>query len=313
MADRDGPGRPLAAWRRSLRYWLSRVVVVGLVGVYVRLTIEGRDRVPPGPVLYCFNHLSWTDPFVVIAALPRRPRLFIFGPATEDMRVGTRNRVMAWTGTAVPFRPGRRGLRDAVRTVEAIFAAGSSLAIAGEGRIHVREADLLPLDEGGAFLALRAGVPLVPVAINGTSWLRFRRRVRVRIGAPVPAGDLDPARRDAVPELNRRLWLALHALVEDHPDLAPTRGFGGWLSGRFNDWLEGSREAADEARQAVLARSGGRPSPDAGAPMGARMREAPSAASGETPSRVPAGARSGLPEPVPEPRDPASGPDPGPA
>ncbi len=46
--------------------------------------------------------------------------------------------------------------------------------------------ELLPLNEGAAFFALRSGVPLVPVAINGTSWLAFGRRIRVRIGEPIP-------------------------------------------------------------------------------------------------------------------------------
>ena len=49
------------------------------------------------------------------------------------------------------------------------------------------ERDLLPLSEGAAYFALRSGVPLVPIAINGTSWLRFGSRVRVRVGEPLAA------------------------------------------------------------------------------------------------------------------------------
>ena len=56
-----------------------------------------------------------------------------------------------------------------------------------------------PLSDGVAFFALRAGVPVVPVAINGTSWLGFGRRVRVRVGEPLPIAGLDRrrGRRDA--------------------------------------------------------------------------------------------------------------------
>ena len=73
------------------------------------------------------------------------------------------------------------------------------VAIAGEGRIHARESELLPLSEGAAYFALRSGVPLVPIAINGTSWLRFGGRVRIRVGEPIlaerPADAGRPGRR----------------------------------------------------------------------------------------------------------------------
>ena len=93
---------------------------------------------------------------------------------------------MFWTGTAIPYKPGKNDLLDATRRVGAVLASGSVVAIAGEGRIHVRETELLPISEGAAYFALRSGVPLVPIAINGTSWLRFGGRVRVRVGEPIP-------------------------------------------------------------------------------------------------------------------------------
>ena len=69
---------------------------------------------------------------------------------------------MTWTGTAIPYKPAKNDLRDATRGSSAVLAAGGVVAIAGEGRIHALERDLLPLSEGPAYFALRAGVPLVP-------------------------------------------------------------------------------------------------------------------------------------------------------
>ena len=80
------------------------------------------------------------------------------------MGMGGRNRLMYWTGTAIPYKPGKNDLLDATRRVGAVLATGSVVAIAGEGRIHVRETELLPLSEGAAYFALRSGVPLVPIA-----------------------------------------------------------------------------------------------------------------------------------------------------
>ena len=81
---------------------------------------------------------------------------------------------MSWTGLPVPYKPGKNDLLDTTRRVQAVFDAGWSLAIAGEGRIHRGERELLPLSDGAAYFALRAGVPIVPLAINGTSWLALR-------------------------------------------------------------------------------------------------------------------------------------------
>jgi 1-acyl-sn-glycerol-3-phosphate acyltransferase len=163
-----------------------------------------------------------------------RPRLYFFGPKEEDMGHGARNRIMAWTGTPVPYKPGKNDLLEATRRVKAVFDTGGVLGIAGEGRIHAGESELLPISEGAAFFALRSHVPIVPVAINGTSWLRFGRRVRVRIGEPLAADSR--ATREAVERLTHDLWEALHALVADQPDYPEPGPVGRWLTDIFNDW-----------------------------------------------------------------------------
>ena len=77
--------RPLHPFRRTLRYWTSRLVVGAVTRAWLRLEVEGFDRLPGGPAIYCFNHLSWSDPFVLMATLPMRPRLSFFGPREEDI------------------------------------------------------------------------------------------------------------------------------------------------------------------------------------------------------------------------------------
>jgi 1-acyl-sn-glycerol-3-phosphate acyltransferase len=247
------PGPPIHPIRRSIRYWISRLLVWFLVRCYVRLRVEGRERLPAGPAIYCFNHLSWADPFVLMAVLPFRPRLFFFGPKEEDMRAGGRNRVMYWTGTAIAYKPGKNDLIDTTRRVGAVLDTGAVVAIAGEGRIGAVESSLLPINEGAAYFALRSGVPLVPMAISGTSWLRFAGRVRVRVGAPLVAAGRPS--RVAVEALTNRLGEALAGLVADAPPVARPGRVGQWLTERFNEWPEGSREAA-------LAAQSGEPASD---------------------------------------------------
>lgn len=233
------PGPAVHPVRRTLRYALVAIALKIVVRCYVRLRVEGRERLPAGPAVLCSNHQSWADPFVLMAALPLRPRLYFFGPREEDMAVGARNRLMTWLGTAVPYRPGKEDLREATRRVGTIFAAGGTLAIFGEGRIHAGERALLPLSEGPAFFALRSGVPLVPVAVNGTGWLAFGRTVRIRIGEPIAATGRPT--RERVDELTAAATRSLEALVADFQDRRPPGPFGRWLSELFNDWPEGER------------------------------------------------------------------------
>jgi len=235
--DQQAPPRPL--WRyRAIRFTLGI-----LTRTYADFGVEGAELLPAGPSILCFSHQNWIDPFFLISAFPARPRTHFFGPEQEDMTRGFRNRLMRWAGVAVPYRPGRRGLVAATRRVEELLAAGDCLAIAGEGRIHAGEGVVLPLLDGPAHLALRSGVPLVPVAINGTSWLAFRRRVRVRIGQPiepVAGGSRRPTAAD-IEELTAEARAVLLGLVADFPDPPRSRWIGGRLTELFNDWPEGAR------------------------------------------------------------------------
>jgi len=236
---RRGPVFEAARAGRA-RYWLSTIAMRAAVGAYLRLRVEGRDRLPAGPAMLCFNHQSWADPFVIIAALPARPDLFFFGPREADMRVGRKNRLIAWSQRGVPFRPDKRGLVDVARRIDDFFERGGRLALAPEGRIHAGERVVLPLEDGAAYFAVRAGVPVVPIAVLGVSWLRFGGTVRVRIGEPIP---VPPGRsaRDSVTALTAATRRALLDLVADGHDREPPGRFGRWLTEVFQDWPEGSR------------------------------------------------------------------------
>ena len=233
----------LHPFRRTLRTWISRIASGAVVRAYLRLRLEGRQKLPRTPAIYCFNHLNWADPFVLMAILPMRPRLTFFGPKEEDMSVGGRNRLMTWTGATIPYRPGKNDLILAAKRVHAVIAAGGVVAISGEGRIQPFESRLGPLNEGAAYFALREQVPVVPVAIHGTSWLAFGRRVRVVIGEPLaPTGRPN---RENVDALTARCWDALHELVRDEPERTRPGPIGRRVTETFNDWPEGDRAAAE--------------------------------------------------------------------
>jgi 1-acyl-sn-glycerol-3-phosphate acyltransferase len=226
----DGPTPFREAFiRLGIRFFL---------GSYVRVVVEGADQLPTGPYIICFNHPSWTDPFVLTAHWPDARRLRIFGPRERDMSVGWKNRVISWSGRGVPFQPAGADLIDATRRAVGVLRGGSILAIAGEGRLSDRDGEVLPLQEGVATFALLARVPIVPAGIIGTRWVRFGKRIRVRIGAPVDATGLPPGRA-AARVLTARVQSELARLLDVPIDDRVPGPFARWLSDLFNDrpWL----------------------------------------------------------------------------
>jgi 1-acyl-sn-glycerol-3-phosphate acyltransferase len=239
------PGLPrsdLSPRQRALRYTFTRLLLSVATRLLFRVRLEGRERLLDGGAMYCFNHLAWFDPVALMAAFPVRARLYFYGPKEVDMGVGARNRLISWAGIAVPFRPTKDDLITSVRRAQAIFDSGAMLAIAGEGGLHVHEGDLLPLQEGAAYLALRARVPIVPVAITGTSWLGFRRTITVRVGEAIETGPRPT--HTVVEAYTARTWHALRAMVDADRDLPVPGPFGRWFTDLFNTWGPGGRAAA---------------------------------------------------------------------
>jgi cytidylate kinase len=170
---------------RSLIRHLSRWLLRLLFRLLTRWELRGAENVPPtGPLIVAFNHLAHLDGPLLIASLPR----IVEGLALVDLyRVPVTGQLLWLYGTIPVHREefDRAVVERALRVLE----RGEVLIIAPEARMSVT-GGLERGRTGVAYLALRSGAPILPVAITGTEtipqqWRRLRRpRITVTIGQP---------------------------------------------------------------------------------------------------------------------------------
>jgi len=170
------------AWARCL-LWVSGV----------KVKIEGLDKIAPdGSYVFVSNHLSYMDTPVVLANIPVQFRFLAKRGLFQIPLLGTH---LARAGhIPVPRDDARAAVKTMTTAAQAIRERGISLLIFPEGgRSHTGQ--LAAFKEGAAYIAIRAGVPMVPVALKGTrEILPFGSAqvrsgsVTMRIGEPIPTG-----------------------------------------------------------------------------------------------------------------------------
>ena len=205
---------PLHLARRLYRR-LVRLLALLLLRVLTRTTISGLENFPTqAPALLATNHLGDADAVVLLAAFPVSPEVLA---KIEMLYFPVVGRIMDWYGMIWLHRgrPDRRALRSALEA----FQQGRSVVMAPEGRYTLVNG-LEPGGKGAAYLAVKARVPVVPVALTGTenhniygNLRRFHRpRITVALGEPLMlrTGEGDRAELEAD---TQRIMQALAALL----------------------------------------------------------------------------------------------------
>jgi 1-acyl-sn-glycerol-3-phosphate acyltransferase len=180
---------------RDPAYWVVDMVVIPLLRVWFRWTLEGLENLPStGPAILACNHIAYLDPLAmgyVVDRAGRRPRFLTKSELFQDKRIAW---VLRGSGQ-IEVRRGTAGARALDEALEAL-AAGDIVVIFPEGTVTT-DPDLKPMaaKSGAVRLALQSRAPIIPCAVWGTAniWPKgpYARRwkprqdIVVRIGAPM--------------------------------------------------------------------------------------------------------------------------------
>ncbi len=201
-------------------YYVARALVAAFTRLWTRMGIEGRQHIPrSGAFVLAPVHRSNMD--TPISACLTRRRLRFMGKDTL-----WRNGVVSWFLSALGGFPVTRGTadREALHRCIAVVQAGEPLVLFPEGE-RKSGPTVQPLFDGAAYVALKAGVPIVPVGIGGSEAVmpkgaRFIRpsKVHVIIGPPItapPSVTAGRIPRSAVREVSAELHETLQRLFDE--------------------------------------------------------------------------------------------------
>lgn len=167
--------------RRVFRVF-ARYLAKLVIFILTKATVSGLENFPKhGPAIITINHLGDADAVLLAASLPVPIDGMGKIELNEDWRAGPMLRAygVIWV---------HRGKADrkAIRAALEGLSQGRMIALAPEGRQSV-EGGLEEGTDGAAFLAMKSGAPIIPVAMTGTEneniygHIRKWRRARVTL------------------------------------------------------------------------------------------------------------------------------------
>ncbi|HEX9190567.1 MAG TPA: lysophospholipid acyltransferase family protein [Candidatus Deferrimicrobiaceae bacterium] len=146
---------------RTLSKTYSRVLFAAF---RIRVVTRGIERIDPRQgYVFMANHASIADPLAVAIAIPH-PLHFVF--KREFARIPVFGWALLSLGQIMVDREDREQAKVALAGLASGLSGNSSVIIFPEGRVS-RDGTLQPLKKGGFHLALRTGLPIVPLRIEG--------------------------------------------------------------------------------------------------------------------------------------------------
>jgi 1-acyl-sn-glycerol-3-phosphate acyltransferase len=206
-------------------YWAGVKGVMFFVNcVGVRVRVKGTERIPQGTCIFAANHTSSADAPAVVGAIPRRIAILLKRSLFEWPIVGQAFHLAHF----IPVdRFNRESAVGSLQKATEAIREGQSFLIYPEGT-RSPDGRLQEFKKGTAVMAIKSGVPVVPVACSGAHRVMEKRKLKITPGeilveflGPIDSTNYSLDRRD---ELLREIHDRLAAGLP--PDQRPV-GFPG--------------------------------------------------------------------------------------
>lgn len=180
----------------------------------VKVRVEGLEKIKEdGSYVFVSNHLSYMDTPVALANIPVQFRFLAKRGLFQIPFMGWH---LARAGhIPVPRGDARAAVKTMTLAAQVVREQKISLLIFPEGG-RSRKGEMRPFLEGAAYIAIRAGVPLVPIGLQGTREVlpygsgNIRGGpVILRIGDPIPTDEATLRDRGLLTELLRERIIKL--------------------------------------------------------------------------------------------------------
>ena len=200
----------------SVLYYLCMTTMKVLLVILCRWRVYGQDNLPEeGPVLIVSNHMNFIDPPLLAASLHRKLTFMAKRELFESWM--SRPIVQAFSFSVSRGVPNKESLRHAALTLK----KGKPLVMFPEGK-RSPNAQMMEGFAGSSLIALRAGVPILPIGITGSEKLKnffhvFKHNhITVNVGKPfdLPEADSVPTRKQLIAATD----MIMHRIAELLPE-----------------------------------------------------------------------------------------------
>lgn len=196
-------------------YKFGRFVFAIYIKTIFRLRVFGMENVPNRkPFIICSNHIRWIDPVTIGVALPARYDIKFM--AKKEL---FKNPFIGYLFRQVGAFPVNRDDADfgAIKWSYQILKEGHVLGLFPEGS-RSSSGQLQKAYNGAALIAVRSGVPILPVAVEGP--YRFLKPLKLHIGKPFVLPPLVYEQRDEkkaqLDEMSRKIMDNIACLLPAH-------------------------------------------------------------------------------------------------
>jgi 1-acyl-sn-glycerol-3-phosphate acyltransferase len=200
-------------------YFLTRLLLRCFFSLTGGVKARGLSNVPKeGPLIVVSNHQSILDPLVIMAYIPRKLR---FLAAAYLFKIPGLNILLRLYG-AIPVNNTERGDISSLKKALRILKGGGTIALFPEGGVSP-DGKLRPFKQGFAYLALKSGAAVLPVAVKGTTdvlpvgrYFPKRARIELIIGKAISVekkGRISEAEGRMFVEMSKKIEESVRALL----------------------------------------------------------------------------------------------------